>query len=93
MLYKASADRLCIRRLFLLQILDKMLNIILVFAALPILRALAAIEVLEPAPGDVYKPNATCSITWDADTTGKWTTMAIELMTGSNEDMVHLTSV
>jgi len=46
-----------------------------------------------PGPGDVYNEGASCPIGWDADTTGTWKTMNIELMTGSNLGMVHLTTV
>lgn len=45
-----------------------------------------------PGPGDVYNEGSTCNIAWDADTTGTWTTMNIELMTGDNFNMIHLTS-
>jgi len=34
-----------------------------------------------------------CVISWTPDTTGTWTETVIELMTGANEDMVHLTTV
>ncbi|KII85980.1 hypothetical protein PLICRDRAFT_165575 [Plicaturopsis crispa FD-325 SS-3] len=47
----------------------------------------------EPSPGDVFNQGATCHIAWDVDTTGTWKTMNIELMTGSNTGMVHLTTV
>lgn len=46
-----------------------------------------------PGPGDVYNEGAQCPIGWTADTTGVWKVMNIELMTGSNLDMVHLTTV
>lgn len=45
-----------------------------------------------PGPGDVYNEGSNCQIEWDADTTGTWKTMNIELMTGSNLGMVHITS-
>ncbi|PSR73085.1 hypothetical protein PHLCEN_2v11055 [Hermanssonia centrifuga] len=47
----------------------------------------------EPGPGDVYNEGAQCHISWDPDTTGTWKTMNIELMTGSNTGMVHITTV
>lgn len=46
----------------------------------------------EPGPGAVFNEGATCHIAWGADTTGAWKSMAIELMTGDNWNMVHLTS-
>lgn len=46
-----------------------------------------------PGPGDTFKVGGTCHIAWEADTTGVWKVMNIELMTGSNFDMVHLTTV
>ncbi|KAA1470106.1 hypothetical protein DENSPDRAFT_741982, partial [Dentipellis sp. KUC8613] len=47
----------------------------------------------EPGPGEVFKEGQTCHIAWDPDTTGTWKTMNIELMTGNNFAMVHLTTV
>jgi hypothetical protein len=46
----------------------------------------------EPGPGDVFNQGANCPIAWDADTSGAWKEMYIELMTGDNFNMVHLTS-
>ncbi|OBZ73699.1 hypothetical protein A0H81_06253 [Grifola frondosa] len=46
-----------------------------------------------PGPGDVFKVGGDCLITWDPDTSGTWKTMNIELMTGDNFDMVHITTV
>ncbi|KAI0765994.1 hypothetical protein BC629DRAFT_1266598, partial [Irpex lacteus] len=45
-----------------------------------------------PGPGDVFNQGADCKIEWSPDTTGTWTQMSIELMTGANLDMKHLTS-
>ncbi|KAG6816528.1 hypothetical protein H0H87_005390 [Tephrocybe sp. NHM501043] len=49
----------------------------------------------QPGPGIVYKVGGTCHIEWngDADSTTAWKNMAIELMTGENLGMVHLTTV
>ncbi|EPQ56189.1 hypothetical protein GLOTRDRAFT_137993 [Gloeophyllum trabeum ATCC 11539] len=47
----------------------------------------------EPGPGSVFNEGSTCHIAWDPDTTGQWKNMAIELMTGDNFNMVHLTTV
>ena len=43
-----------------------------------------------PAPGDVYNEGAQCTGAWAPDTTGTWTVMNIELMTGNNEAMQFL---
>jgi len=46
-----------------------------------------------PGPNDSFKPGAPCSISWDADTSGKWKQTFIELMTGPNQQMIHLATV
>lgn len=46
-----------------------------------------------PAPGAVYDEGAQCTVAWGADTTGVWTVMNIELMTGDNEAMQFLEGV
>jgi len=46
-----------------------------------------------PAPGDKFISGQDCTIQWDADTTGTWKTAYIELMSGNNIDMIHLTTV
>ncbi|GLB41526.1 putative ser-Thr-rich glycosyl-phosphatidyl-inositol-anchored membrane family protein [Lyophyllum shimeji] len=48
-----------------------------------------------PGPGVVYKEGGTCHIEWigDKDSTTAWKDMAIQLMTGDNFNMVHLTTV
>ena len=69
-----------------------MFKTILLVAAIPVVTVFAVIGPLEPAPGDVFKPGSACTIAWSTDKTGEWTEMNIELMTGANEDMVHLTS-
>jgi hypothetical protein len=45
-----------------------------------------------PDPGHIYNEGSTCQIGWTADPTGQWKTMNIQLMTGSNVQMVPLTS-
>jgi len=47
----------------------------------------------EPSGLSVFNEGETCLIRWDPDTTGEWTTMNIQLMTGSNLNMVHITTV
>jgi len=48
----------------------------------------------EPGPGSTFNAGSTCRITWqgDADSRTAWRDMAIELMSGSNLDMEHITS-
>ncbi|KAI0694582.1 hypothetical protein C8T65DRAFT_55212 [Cerioporus squamosus] len=46
-----------------------------------------------PGPGDVFKVGGQCTFTWDADTTGVWKEMNVELMSGSNLQMNHITTV
>jgi len=57
------------------------------------LTALADVNPTSPSPGQVFQQGATCTIGWDPDTTGTWKTLNIELMTGPNLNMVHLTTV
>lgn len=47
---------------------------------------------INPGPGDVFIEGQSCAVGWDADTTGLWKNMSIELMTGDNFNMVYLTS-
>ncbi|KAF8585409.1 hypothetical protein K439DRAFT_1343454 [Ramaria rubella] len=60
--------------------------------ALPLLTA-AQLVPTGPSPGQVFKEGAACTITWNADPSGKWKTTFIELMTGPNNPMVHLATV
>ncbi|KAI9440836.1 hypothetical protein H4582DRAFT_1811769 [Lactarius indigo] len=48
---------------------------------------------LGPGPGDIFNEGSTCHITWTPDASGVWKTLNIELMTGDNFNMVHLTTV
>src|ERR1700722_10388121 len=52
----------------------------------------ADVTPLTPSPGAVYNEGSTCNIAWTPDTTGAWNTTNIELMTGNNLNMIHLTS-
>ncbi|KAF8159261.1 hypothetical protein B0H34DRAFT_633509, partial [Crassisporium funariophilum] len=56
---------------------------------------LADVTPSEPGPGDSFNAGTTCHVTWegDKDSTTVWKNMAIELMTGSNLGMVHITTV
>ena len=55
---------------------------------------LADVTPSEPSPGSVFRAGSTCRVTWEGDTdsTTAWKDMAIELMSGSNLNMVHATS-
>lgn len=64
----------------------------LLIAALPILAVVAQVEPSEPAPGEKFNEGADCNISWAVDPTGTWTELNIELMSGSNTQMTHLTS-
>jgi len=59
------------------------------------LTVLADVTPSEPSPGSVFRAGQTCRLTWqgDTDSTTVWKDMAIELMSGSNLDMVHVTTV
>ncbi|KAJ7065235.1 hypothetical protein C8F01DRAFT_1124857 [Mycena amicta] len=51
----------------------------------------------DPAPGDTFNEGTTCHVGWagdaDSGSTTAWLNMAIELMTGPNEAMIHVTTV
>ncbi|KAK7440406.1 hypothetical protein VKT23_017044 [Stygiomarasmius scandens] len=69
------------------------------FFALLIASAPALVSAIvtpsSPGPGDVFKAGSDCKLTWKADSqsTSQWKDMAIELMTGDNFHMVHITTV
>ncbi|KAF9001561.1 hypothetical protein BDQ17DRAFT_625334 [Cyathus striatus] len=48
-----------------------------------------------PGSSDVFKAGSTCLTTWkgDTDSPSPWKTMDIELMSGDNFNMVHVTTV
>jgi len=59
------------------------------------LMAKADVTPDEPGPGAVYKTGGTCRTTWIGDKVSAtaWKNMSIELMTGDNFNMIHLTTV
>ncbi|THU97673.1 hypothetical protein K435DRAFT_56072 [Dendrothele bispora CBS 962.96] len=67
----------------------------LLLASAPALLVQAIVTPSAPGPGAVFKQGSNCDITWagDADSTTDWKNMAIELMTGDNFNMVHITTV
>ncbi|KAI0766168.1 hypothetical protein BD413DRAFT_156866 [Trametes elegans] len=46
-----------------------------------------------PGPGDKFKVGDQCTFSWEVDTSGTWTEMNVELMTGDNWNMAHLNTV
>ncbi|KAJ7886035.1 hypothetical protein B0H13DRAFT_2044669 [Mycena leptocephala] len=68
-----------------------------ILASSAVLLSQAQVDPNEPGPGESFPQGGTCHIAWNGDTTSGsttgWKDMAIELMTGSNEKMVHLTTV
>jgi len=71
-----------------------MLAVAALFAALLQLSSVRADPTpLEPSSTSVFNEGSDCKIQWTADPTGVWKVMNIELMTGSNEQMVHLRTV
>ena len=45
-----------------------------------------------PGPSDVFKEGSDCVFKWTPDTSGQWKETNVELMTGDNFHMVHITS-
>jgi len=68
-----------------------------VLASSAVLLSQAIVVPNEPGPGDSFDEGQTCHIGWGGDTssgsTTAWKNMAIELMTGPNEAMIHITTV
>lgn len=74
-----------------------MLSRISFFAGFVLSAALVAradVTPSEPGPGSVYNAGSTCTVSWegDKDSTTAWKDMSIQLMTGNNFEMVHLSS-
>ncbi|KAJ7626275.1 hypothetical protein DFH06DRAFT_597948 [Mycena polygramma] len=66
-----------------------------VVASSAVLLSHAIVTPNEPGPGEVFNQGTTCHIGWAGDDSGTddWKGMAIELMTGPNEAMIHVTTV
>jgi hypothetical protein len=66
-----------------------------VLASSAVLLSNAIVTPNAPGPGDSFNEGTKCSLSWAGDTesTTAWANMAIELMTGKNEAMVHVTTV
>ncbi|KAL7282403.1 hypothetical protein ACG7TL_003874 [Trametes sanguinea] len=61
--------------------------------ALSAAAAKASITPTAPGPGDSFAAGSDCTIKWNADETGQWTNVTIYLMSGSNDNMTHVTRV
>ncbi|KAA1466417.1 hypothetical protein DENSPDRAFT_755397, partial [Dentipellis sp. KUC8613] len=46
-----------------------------------------------PGPGDAFVSGTDCVLKWDADTSGLWKNMTIQLMSGSNVNMTLVSGV
>lgn len=53
----------------------------------------SALTPVAPGPGDIFHAGSNCTIVWNADSTGTWKNLSIDLMTGSNNAMVLVTNV
>ncbi|EGG04421.1 uncharacterized protein MELLADRAFT_72374 [Melampsora larici-populina 98AG31] len=53
----------------------------------------AGVTPTAPGPGQVFNEGSDCTIQWNLDTTGKWTSFSIDLKTGSNQAMQLVTNV
>ncbi|KAI9063257.1 hypothetical protein FKP32DRAFT_1651520 [Trametes sanguinea] len=53
----------------------------------------ASVTPTAPGPGDSFTAGSDCTIKWNADETGQWTNVTIYLMSGSNDNMTHVTRV
>ncbi|KAK7695859.1 hypothetical protein QCA50_000497 [Cerrena zonata] len=72
----------------------------MVFVLLPIAASIllsssarAAFTPTAPGPGDSYNTGLNCSISWQADTSGLWKNVTIDLMSGSNNNMSFVGNV
>ncbi|RXW16321.1 hypothetical protein EST38_g9545 [Candolleomyces aberdarensis] len=57
--------------------------------------ARADVTPSEPGPGSAYNAGSTCTVSWegDPDSTTAWKDMSIQLMTGDNFNMIHLSTI
>ncbi|KAF9266117.1 hypothetical protein L218DRAFT_858687 [Marasmius fiardii PR-910] len=65
----------------------------LILATLAAVAVRADVTPNEPGPGSVFRQGQKCRTAWTGDKDVKWANMAIQLMTGDNFQMVHLTTV
>ncbi|KAH9938164.1 uncharacterized protein B0H18DRAFT_924720 [Fomitopsis serialis] len=55
--------------------------------------ALADVNPTAPGPNQSFIAGSNCTLEWDADTSGTWKNMSIDLMSGSNDNMSTVTNV
>lgn len=70
-----------------------MLALGLVLAAGAVAGVVGAPNPTEPSGASVFNVGGDCAIKWDTDSTGSWKKMNIQLMTGDNWNMIHITTV
>ncbi|CAE6513161.1 unnamed protein product [Rhizoctonia solani] len=70
-----------------------MLALGLAIAAGAVAGVVAAPNPTEPSGSSVFNVGQQCTIKWDADSTGSWKNMNVQLMTGDNWNMIHITTV
>ncbi|TFK80833.1 hypothetical protein K466DRAFT_591632 [Polyporus arcularius HHB13444] len=46
-----------------------------------------------PGPGDVFREGGKCTLSWTPDPAGLWKETNVELMSGDNWNMVHITTI
>ncbi|KZT74375.1 hypothetical protein DAEQUDRAFT_190275 [Daedalea quercina L-15889] len=55
--------------------------------------ALADVTPTAPGPNETFIAGFNCTVDWDADMSGTWKNMTIDLMSGSNDNMSTVTNV
>ncbi|MBW0544203.1 hypothetical protein O181_083918, partial [Austropuccinia psidii MF-1] len=53
----------------------------------------SAVVPTGPGPNQSFNQDGDCTISWNLDTTGKWTSFSVDLMSGSNTAMQLVTNV
>ncbi|KAL5530563.1 hypothetical protein ACEPAF_6821 [Sanghuangporus sanghuang] len=56
-------------------------------------RVSAQVQPTTPGPNETYTAGANCAIAWVPDSSGSWTNVTIDLMSGSNNNMSLVTNV
>ncbi|KAH8113281.1 hypothetical protein DFH11DRAFT_1856924 [Phellopilus nigrolimitatus] len=62
-------------------------------AAYGILPAQAQLKPTAPGPNETFTAGSPCGVAWTPDSTGTWTNVTIDLMSGSNSNMSLVTNV
>ncbi|CAE6502078.1 unnamed protein product [Rhizoctonia solani] len=70
-----------------------MLAVGIVLAAGAIVGVVGAPNPTEPSAASVFNVGKDCTMKWDVDATGTWKAMNVQLMTGDNFNMIHITTV